>query len=346
MRNLRNNMKIITTEILSELIKNCGLENYLVNLISALKQDFARWPEFNKIPRPAMHVPGGVLELMPICDDVYYTFKYVNCHPKNHEKGLMTVVATGQLSRTDTGYPLMFAEMTLLTALRTAATTAIATDLMARKDSQILAIIGTGAQSEFLVNALKLVRHITEVRYFDIDSLAMDKFEKNFRNSEFKLARCLNAAETVREADIITTCTACRAHVDVLKNRWIKPGVHINGIGGDSAGKTELEFSILPRCRIVVEYFDQCVLEGEIQRFTKKEAKKHVYAELHELINGAKTGRENASQVTLYDSVGIALEDYSALRLTYDLANRHNLGQEFNLIPALIDPKNLISMLD
>jgi len=230
--------------------------------------------------------------------------------------------------------------------LRTAATTAIATDLMARKDSHVLAIIGTGAQSEFLVSALKMVRDIIEVRYFDTDSLAMDKFEKNFQNSGLKLARCRNAEEAVKEADIITTCTACRAHVDVLKNLWIKPGTHINGIGGDSEGKTELEFSILPRCRIAVEYFDQCVLEGEIQRFSKKEAKKNVYAELHELIIGAKVGREDKNQITLYDSVGIALEDYSALRLTYDLANRHKLGQELSLTPNLANPKNLISMLD
>jgi len=338
-------MKIITEEILIKLIKIHGFENYLVDLMKVLKKDFARWHKFNKIPRPAMHVPGGVLELMPICDDNYYTFKYVNCHPKNYAKGLLTVAATGQLSRIDTGYPLMLSEMTLLTALRTAATTAIATDLMARKNSHVLAIIGTGAQSEFLVKAIRLVRDIKEVRYFDIDSLAMDKFAKNFQNSGLKLIRCTSSEEAVKGADIITTCTACRAHVDVLKNRWIKPGVHINGIGGDSEGKTELEFSLLPRCRIVVEYFDQCVQEGEIQRFTEKEAKKHVYAQLHELITGAKLGRENKNQITLYDSVGIALEDYSALRFTYDLAKRHKLGQELNLTPTLIDPKNLISML-
>src|SRR3989338_5226030 len=183
-------MKIITEEVLTELIKIYGFENYLKDLMKKLREDFSRWEEFNKIPRPSMQVPGGVLELMPICDKKYYTFKYVNCHPKNPKTGLMTVVATGQLSRVDTGYPLMFSEMTMLTALRTAATTAIATDLMARKDSRILSIIGTGAQSEFLVRGISLVRDIKEVRYFDIDSLAMDKFEKNLKGSRFKLIRC------------------------------------------------------------------------------------------------------------------------------------------------------------
>lgn len=338
-------MKILTVETLSKIIKRRGLGNFIKDLMEELKGDFTRWEEFQKIPRPAMHVPGGVIELMPVCDDTYYTFKYVNCHPKNPDSRLMTVIGTGQLSRTDTGYPLMFSEMTVLTALRTAATTAIATDLMARKNSRVHAIIGTGAQSEFLVKAVKMVRDISEVRYFDIDEKAMDKFEWNMKGNDFRLVRCAGVEEAVRGADIITTCTAERAHIDVLKNKWITPGVHINGIGGDSVGKTELELSILARSRIVVEYFDQASAEGEIQRFSKKEVKKHVHAELHELIRGEKKGRESEDEITLYDSVGMALEDYSALKLAYKLADLYKLGQDLNFTPVLEDPKNLISAL-
>ena len=335
-------MKILTVEMLAELVKRHGIDNYLTDLMKKLRHDFSRWQEFNKIPRGAMHVPDGVLELMPICDNTYYTFKYVNCHPKNPENGLMTVVATGQLSRVDTGYPLMFSEMTLLTALRTAATTALATDLMARRNSRTLAIIGTGAQSEFLGRAISLVRHITEIRYFDIDPLAMDKFEKNLKGNSFRLVPCRDSEEAVKGADIITTCTACRAHVDVVQNSWIKSGVHINALGGDSVGKTELELSILSRSKIVVEYLEQSIIEGEIQRFNKEEAKRKVYAELYELINGTKFGRESEAEITLYDSVGVALEDYSVLRLTYELANRYRLGEDLNLTPVLSNPKDLI----
>ncbi len=339
-------MKILSVENVSQLVQKHGLENYLNDLIKKLKSDFSRWEEFNKIPRPAMHVPGGVLELMPICDDTYYAFKYVNCHPKNPQSKMMTVVATGQLSSVDNGYPLIYSEMTLLTALRTGATTAIATDLLARMDSTIMAIIGTGAQSEFLVKALCLVRKLTEVRYFDIDTLAMDKFEKNMQGTSLKLSRCKNAEEAIRGADIVTTCTACRAKVDVIKSDWIKPGVHINGIGGDSIDKTEMEFSLLDRSKIVVEYFDQAIVEGEIQRYTKTEAKDKVHAELYELITGAKRGRENEKEITLYDSVGIALEDYSILTLTYEIAKRYNIGEEINLTPVLENPKDLISLLN
>ncbi|HVQ44329.1 MAG TPA: ornithine cyclodeaminase [Candidatus Saccharimonadia bacterium] len=338
-------MKILTVETLATLIGRHGLDAYLTDLMRALERDFGRWAQFTQMPRPAMHVPGGVLELMPVCDGTYYTYKYVNCHPKNPELGLQTVVATGQLSRIDTGYPLLYSEMTLLTALRTAATSALVTNLMARPDASILAIIGTGAQSEFQVQAAQLVRNLTSVRYFDIDPAAMDKFERNLAGSPLRLVRCHSAEEATAGADIVTVCTACKAHVDVIKNDWIKPGVHINGLGGDCPGKTELEATLLPRCRIVVEYFDQSFIEGEIQRFSLPEAKKAVLGELHELITGAKSGRQHDDDITLFDSVGIGLEDYSALRLTYELTERYGLGEEHNFTPSLADPKDLMAVV-
>lgn len=338
-------MKIISVESLTKLINHHGFDNFMMDLMQALKRDFGRWDTFTKMPRPCMHVPGGVLELMPICDnEKYYTYKYVNCHPKNPSNGKLTVVATGQLSEINTGYPLMYSEMTILTALRTAATTAIATDLMAREDAEVLAIIGTGVQSEFQVLATALVRDIKEVRYFDKDAKAMDKFAKNMANKSFKLTRCKDGEEAVLGADIITVCIAAKVHAKIIKNKWIKPGVHINGLGGDTVGKTELEKSILYRSKIFVEYFEQSFVEGEIQRLTKKEARKLVHAQLNELVNGVKRGRENDQEVTLYDSVGIALEDYSILRLTYDLAEKYKIGEEFNLVPKLSDPKDLISV--
>lgn len=339
-------MKIISVESLNKLLNRHGFDNYMTDLIKALKRDFGRWQTFTKMPRPAMHVQRGVLELMPICDNErYYTFKYVNCHPNNPLIGQQTVVATGQLVRIDTGYPLMFSEMTILTAMRTAATSALATDLMARQDAHTLALIGTGAQSEFQVLASELVRDIKEVRYFDIDYKAIDKFERNLSTKSIKLVRCKSVKEAVIGAGIITVCTASKAHVDVIKNEWVRAGVHINAIGGDSPGKTELNLNILLRSRVVVEYFDQSLIEGEIQRLGKEKASKLVYAQLYELVNGSKKGRENDEEITLFDSVGIALEDYSVLRLTFELSEKYNIGEERNLVPVLKDPKDLICQI-
>ena len=339
-------MKIIDVISLQELIKQHGFDTYMRDLMNALKRDFGRWEKFTKIPRPAMHVPGGIMELMPICDnELYYTFKFVNCHPNNPSQGLSTVAATGQLCRIDTGYPVMFSEMTILTALRTAGTSALATDLMARKNAKVMAIIGTGAQSEFQVKGIQIVRDIEEVRYFDIDEKAMDKFEKNMKDSGLKLTRCQSAEKVVQGADIITVVTACKANVHVIEDAWIQDGVHINALGGDTVDKTEIEKTVLSRSRVVVEYFDQSFVEGEIQKFSEEEARKLVHAEMYELVTGQKKGRESDEEITLFDSVGIALEDYSALRLTYELAEKYQIGEERQMVPDTGDPKDLIDAL-
>lgn len=338
-------MRILSVEDVVGLVGQQGLAQCIEELTEQLKRDFARWHEFTKIPRPAMHVPDGVIELMPICDTEYYTFKYVNGHPKNPELGKQTVMATGQLARVVDGQPLLFSEMTLLTALRTAATSALATDLMAREDSRVLAIIGTGAQSEFQVQACARVRPITEVRYFDTDPKAMKKFAHNMQDCGIRLVAAASAEKAVRGADIVTVCTACKQHVDVIKDAWVRPGMHFNALGGDCPGKTELDLKILERSKIVVEYFDQSYIEGEIQRFDEQTARNLIRGELFELITSQKQARTEKRDITVFDSVGIALEDYSALRWIYDLAERYEVGTSRNLIPVANNPKNLFGAL-
>lgn len=337
-------MKILSTEALAELIERHGLDNYLNDLVDFLADDFSRWDKFIKVPRPSMKTKNGFIELMPIHDGAQHSYKYVTCYPDNPSKGKQTVVAVGQLSSTQTGYPVLISEMTVTTALRTAATAALATKLMAREDSHVLALIGTGAQSEFQVKAAKIARDITQVRYFDIDPAAMDKFEANLKDETYQLVRCDSAKEALEGADIVTVCTACMGHAEVIKNDWVRPGMHINGLGGDCPGKTELELSILSRSRIVTDYLDQAVSEGEVQRYEESEARQRV-SELYELVNDTKKGRENEEEITLFDSVGMALEDFSALRLNHELAKKYNAGKDYNLVPSLENPKDLISVL-
>ena len=132
---MSNAIKIITVQDIAKIVHRRGFNQFVLDLITYLKQDFARWHEVDKSPRHAIHVDGGVIELMPVADAKYYTFKYVNGHPKNPFSGLQTVVATGQLSQVENGYPLMYTEMSILTGLRTAATAAIAAELLSRPDS-------------------------------------------------------------------------------------------------------------------------------------------------------------------------------------------------------------------
>lgn len=333
--------RIVTVKDLLTLIQKVTLNSFFLQLIEQLKSDYARWPEFQKSPRHAIHVPEGVIELMPIADKNYYSFKYVNGHPNNTQNDKLTVVATGQLSEVSNGYPLLFSEMTLLTAFRTAATSALASTYLARNSSKTFGIIGTGSQSEFQVLAHYFSLGITEIYYFDVDVHAMDKFAHNLKSFSLKLHRCTSGEEVVQKSDIITTATAKKGHQKIIHADWIKKGAHVNGIGGDTPGKTELDPSILKMTKIVVELTEQSLVEGEIQQAGKSV----IFAELWEIVTGKKKGRTDDQEITLFDSVGFALEDYSALALVNRLCNIHNIGHELDMIPTPSDPKNLFGVV-
>ncbi len=333
--------RILTVNDVCLLIKKVGISEFIKRLMDELRKDFSRWHEFNKIPRLATHYHFGVQELMPIGDDQYYAFKYVNGHPKNPLDQKLTVVAVGMLTEVKTGYPLLVSEMTLLTAFRTAAVCALASVYLAPKQSTTLAMIGTGSQSEFMVLAHQEALGISRVQYYDIDSQAMEKFKHNLAPFELELMACRNEQETVDNADVITTITAAKKRATVLQNQWLPQGVHINGVGGDCPGKTELDPEILQRSKIVVEYLEQAKIEGEIQNLSPAT----IYAELWQLIAGEKPGRESADEITLFDAVGFALEDYTVLRLVYELAQQYDIGESAHLVPELDNPKNLFGLL-
>ncbi len=339
-------MLLLTYDSLVKLLQKHTLSQFTKDLIDYLKEDFRGWEGFIKMPRPAFHFEDSVIELMPICNAHTFSYKYVNGHPNNPSDNKRTCVATGQLSTIKDGYPYFISEMTLLTALRTAATSALASDLLAPQNAKTIAMIGTGAQSEFQVLAHLLVREINSVRFHDIDLKAMKKFHNNMKQHDIKLIPCGTNEEAVAGADIVIVCTACKKHVDVIHDNWIKPGVHINGLGGDCPGKTEIEISLLKRANVIVEYFDQSFIEGEIQRFSLEEAKTIVHAELKDIIQGTKTGRKNKHEITLFDAVGFAIEDFSALRLTYDLCKKYGVGDELPMMPPDTDPKNLYSTIE
>ncbi len=165
----RARVPFVSVENMARLVHSIGLPLALEELAACIEADFLRWDEFDKTPRLASHSVDGVIELMPISDRRHYAFKYVNGHPVNQRRGLQTVVAFGVLSDVASGYPLLMAEMTLLTALRTAAMSAVATRALARKDARVLALIGNGAQAEFQAIALQTICGIERVRLYDID---------------------------------------------------------------------------------------------------------------------------------------------------------------------------------
>lgn len=334
-------MLILSLPDIQSLIQRVGLEPYMQQLMGALHSDFSRWQDFRLSPRHATHFDQGVIELMPCADEQYYAFKYVNGHPCNTRNNKLCVVALGQLSDSVSGYPLLLSEMTLLTAIRTAVTGTLAAQYLARKNASVLAIVGCGAQAEFQVTAFCSHYDIKEIRYFDTDKAAMQKFSSNLNGMKQKFRPCSSIETSIATADIIITATAVKQRQSLFNFRQLKPGVHIHAMGGDCPGKTELDSSLLDHCKVVVEYLPQTLQEGEIQQWQSPK----VHAELWQLVKGLRQGRNNDQELTLFDSVGFALEDYSILRFTYELAQQHQVGVELPLIPQLDDPKNLFALL-
>lgn len=331
----------VSVQHMMQLVVESGVERVLSDLAAYIEQDFRRWEQFDKTPRIASHSSAGVIELMPTSDGVTYAFKYVNGHPKNMRTGRQTVTAFGVLADVDTGYPLLLTEMTLLTALRTAATSAVAAKYLAPANSRIMAVIGNGAQCEFQALAFKAICGIDTVRLYDIDSRATAKAVQNLIGSGLTVVPCTSAEQAVEGAQVITTCTADKQYATILSDNMVGTGVHLNAIGGDCPGKTELHRDILLRSEIFVEYPPQTRIEGEIQQL----AQEHPVTELWQVITGAATGRADQRQVTLFDSVGFAIEDFAALRYVHDRIKGTALYTPLDLLADPDEPRDLYGML-
>lgn len=328
---------------ISTLVNQVGITEVLGQLVHNLEQDYQQWQEFDKSARTAAHSDVGVIELMPIANNDKYAFKYVNGHPDNTQKNLSTVMAFGVLAEVETGYPILLSELTLTTALRTAATSVMAAKRLARQNSKTMALIGCGAQSEFQAIAFHTLLGIKEIKFFDIDPQAMSKFSKNLASyTDLALIPCESTDEATMNVDIITTVTADKKYATIITPEMVSPGVHINGVGGDCPGKTEIALEVLLQSEIFVEYEPQSRVEGDIQQLPEE----HQVTEFWQVISDKKAGRTSDEQITFFDSVGFALEDYSALRLIYQLATQHDLGEQIGLIPQFNDPKNLFSFLN
>lgn len=321
-------------------IDHHGVEKLIAGILGYIEEDFARWEKFDKIPRVASHTPIGVIELMPTSDSIEYGFKYVNGHPSNPARGFQTVTAFGVLADVDNGYPTFEAEMTLLTALRTAATSAMAAKVLARKDSQVMAMIGAGSQSEFQALGFRAALGIERVRIFDIDPNAMEKFRRNIEPLGIEVYLADSVDDAVEGADIITTCTADKAQNTILDCSLVRPGVHINGVGGDCPGKTELDPRILDDATVFVEFPPQTRIEGEIQN----KPEDFEVVELWKVIAGQREGRTSDEEITLFDSVGFAIEDFSALRYLRDSTAGTDFQTFIDLVAEPDDPKDLFSL--
>lgn len=331
----------LSVQDMIRLVQRKGLPACIAGVAERIERDFLRWQEFDKTARVASHSDDGVIELMPIADASQFSFKYVNGHPKNTRDGLPTVMAFGVLADVATGMPRLLSELTLTTAIRTAAMSAVAARRLARPGSRSMALIGNGAQSEFQALAFRDLVGIRELRLFDTDPAASVKLAANLAGQGFGLRLCTSIAEAVRGADIVTTVTADKTNATILTPAMIEPGMHLNAVGGDCPGKTELHRGVLDAAAVFVEFEPQSRIEGEIQQMPAD----FPVTELWQVLAGQRPGRRDAAQVTVFDSVGFALEDFSALTFMRDTAAELGIGDVVELVPRAADPKNLFGLL-
>ncbi|WP_062204928.1 ornithine cyclodeaminase [Aureimonas sp. AU12] len=336
-----NVVPFVSVDNMMKLVLSVGVERFLAELADTVEEDFRRWAIFDKTPRVASHSDEGVIELMPTSDGTTYGFKYVNGHPKNTRDGRQTVTAFGVLADVGNGYPMLLTEMTILTALRTAATSAMAAKHLARPDSRVMALIGNGAQAEFQALAFKAILGVDRLRLYDIDPDASAKCRRNLAGFGFDIVTCGSVAEVVESADIVTTVTADKQNATILTDNLVGAGLHINAVGGDCPGKTELHADILRRSDIFVEYPPQTRIEGEIQQL----APDHPVTELWQVITGEVAGRRDASAITLFDSVGFAIEDFSALRYVRAKLAGTGFFEDLDLLADPDEPRDLFGML-
>ncbi|KAA2280645.1 MAG: hypothetical protein AB7V56_15195 [Candidatus Nitrosocosmicus sp.] len=327
-----------------DLIRNkTTLDRFLENLFQTLENGFVNFAakQFVNPPRHEFYFTKGSVEAMSASDQEYFSCKIVNTHKDNPTQyDLPTIIANGILVDGKTGYPLMITGSSILTALRTGVASAIATKYLANRDSKQIGIIGNGAQAIPQLHAISFVRDIESVYLFDTDISASKSMSKSARKfmKDLNISIESDIEKLCQKSEIIVTAT-CKEHntLPVVRHHWVKQGTHINAVGGDSPGKIEIEQKLLQKSKIVVDFQDQAVYEGESQQVLED----GIYSDLAEVVAGKKKGRETRDEITVFDSVGFAMEDLQVYKMIYEMAIKEGVGTFMNITSKPDNCKNL-----
>jgi alanine dehydrogenase len=258
--------------------------------------------------------------------------KVVNVHPDNRTKyGLPTVMATIIVIDPKNGTPIAVMDGTWITDMRTGAAGGVAAKYLARKDSKVVGLVGSGAQSRTQLMALSMLyERLEEVRVWSRTKETREKFIQEMKPICTNIDRMVpveNIENVVRGADIVVTTTPSR--IPIISNDWISLGMHINCIGADAPGKQELHPAILKRAKIVVDDWEQASHSGEINvPLTRGIIKQEdVYGEMGEIVAGLKKGRVSADEITVFIATGLAIEDAVTAKVAFRKALAQKMGQ-------------------
>ncbi len=299
--------------------------------IEAMKQAYVQFSTGRATVPMRTHVQTGkgVSLLMPayLHDSSNLGVKIISIYEDNPKQGLPTISATVMVLDPETGFPLALMDGSSLTAIRTGAGGGAAADVLARKDARNVALFGAGVQARTQLQAVLAVRDIEEVSIIDHFAEAAKRLADDvaaWPNAP-RVVLGRTPSEAVQVADIVLTATT--SPVPLFDGHDLKPGTHITGIGTFTPDKREVDETAVRRARIVVDSRDACLEEaGDIIIPNAP-----IDAELGEILNGDKPGRENDEQITFFKSVGIAVQDTMAAALVFAAAREQGLGTEVDL---------------
>ena len=262
--------------------------------------------------------------------------KIVSVFPRNARSGLPTIHALVVIVDPRTGCPSAVMDGTYLTALRTGAASGAATDLLAREDARVAAVLGAGVQGRSQLEAVCEVRRVAKVWVFDVSRATAETYAQEMRGRGGRIPADIvvasSSAEAVREADVI--CTTTTSRTPVFTDADLKAGAHINAVGSFRPEVQEIPEGTIQRARLVVDSREACWAEAGdliVPRAKGLISDEDILAELGEIVGGSKVGRESPADITLFKSVGNAVQDVSVAAKIIEEAAKHGLGTQVDI---------------
>lgn len=340
----RGTTLVLGADDLAELLSQVGPDRLMDLMIERLR---ARCLDLEHTPTAVRDRDGfrydkpalGLLEWMPTHEiGGPVVVKMVGYHPTNPvQRRMPSVIATTSMWDTDSGHLVAIADSTLLTAVRTGAASAVATDLLAPDRPVTVGVVGLGAQAVTQVHAISRVRTIERIVGIDTDDDVAATFARRvaFLGVPVEIVPTSRAATIVSEVDVLCTCTSVDIGAGpVIGDAPPRPCLHVNAVGADFPGKLELPTGLLDAAFVVPDVLTQCLAEGECQQLDRD----RIGPELQELVRNPALATARRDTVTVYDSTGWAVQDAVALQLAVELAGLHGLGTSIRLELLPTDP--------
>jgi alanine dehydrogenase len=303
-------------------------------LIEALEQAHIQYSTGNAVMPVRLVVPlpqiGGRITSMPgyLNADKALGMKVVTYFQNNPKQNLPAILATIMLFSAETGKMIAAMDGSYITAIRTACASAMATKVLANPQTPVLGILGAGVQARAHIQALARVRKLEKIKLYSPSGASAAALKQEMAPQFQATIEATNSAdEAVRNADLVVTVTTAKE--PILKKDWLKPGVHINAVGSHRPDLREIDGATLARAKVVVDSREAIMAEcGDILLAIKEGsiAKENIHGEIGEVLAGTKPGRARADEITLYKSVGIAIQDVATANLVYYKALKQGVG--------------------